>query len=45
MSSLSFADVRLNYDPAAPQQRFRDGGLEAAFLSPSEQLPKAPDLA
>ena len=43
MSSLSFADVRLNYDPAAPQQRFRDAGLEAAFLSPSEQLPKAPD--
>jgi hypothetical protein len=42
MSSLSFADVRLNYDPAAPQQRFRDAGLEAAFLSPSEQLPKAP---
>ncbi len=42
MTSLSFADVRLNYDPAAPQQRFRDAGLEAAFLSPSELLPKAP---
>jgi hypothetical protein len=42
MSSLSFADVRLNYDPAAPQQRFRDAGLEAAFLSPSAQLPTAP---
>jgi hypothetical protein len=42
MSSLSFADVRLNYDPAAPQQRFRDSGLEAAFLSPSAQLPAAP---
>ena len=42
MSSLSFADVRLNYDPAAPQQRFRDSGLEAAFLSPSAQLPTAP---
>jgi hypothetical protein len=41
MSSLSFADVRLNYDPAAPQQRFRDSGLEAAFLSPSAQLPTA----
>jgi hypothetical protein len=42
MPSLSFADVRLNYDPAAPQQRFRDSGLEAAFLSPSAQLPTAP---
>ncbi len=42
MSSLSFADVRLNYDPSAPQQRFRDAGLEAAFLSPSAQLPKVP---
>jgi hypothetical protein len=42
MSSLSFADVRLNYDPAAPQQRFRDSGLEAAFLSPSAQLPTVP---
>jgi uridine phosphorylase len=42
MSSLSFADVRLNYDPAAPQQRFRDAGLEAAFLSPAAQLPKVP---
>jgi hypothetical protein len=42
MSSLSFADVRLNYDPSAPQQRFRDAGLEAAFLSVSAQLPTAP---
>jgi hypothetical protein len=42
MSALSYADVRLNYDPAAPQQRFRDAGLEAAFLNPSAQLPKAP---
>ncbi len=42
MSSLSFADVRLNYDPAAPQQRFRDAGLEAAFLSPTAQLPTVP---
>jgi len=36
---LSYADVRLNYDPAAPQQRFRDAGLEAAFTQPSAQLP------
>src|ERR1700683_3816559 len=42
MSTLSFADVRLNYDPAAPQQRFRDAGLEAAFMSPAAQLPTAP---
>jgi hypothetical protein len=33
---LSVADVRLNYDPAAPQQRFLDAGLEAALL------PRAP---
>jgi hypothetical protein len=42
MSSLSFADLRLNYDPSAPQQRFRDAGLEAAFLSPSALLPTVP---
>jgi hypothetical protein len=42
MAQLSFSDVRLNYDPSAPQQRFRDAGLEAAFASPSAQLPTAP---
>ena len=42
MSSLSFADVRLNFDPSAPQKRFRDAGLEAASLSPSAMLPKEP---
>jgi nucleoside phosphorylase len=42
MSKLSFSDVRLNYDPSAPQQRFRDAGLEAAFASPSAQLPSTP---
>jgi nucleoside phosphorylase len=42
MPSLSFSDVRLNYDPSAPQQRFRDAGLEAAFADPSAQLPTAP---
>jgi hypothetical protein len=42
MPKLSFADVRLNYDPSAPQQRFRDAGLEAAFAAPSAQLPSAP---
>jgi hypothetical protein len=40
---LTYADVRLNYDPAAPQQRFRDVGLEAAFLEPAAMLPKAPE--
>ncbi len=34
MPKLSFSDVRLNYDPSAPQQRFRDAGLGAAFASP-----------
>jgi hypothetical protein len=42
MSKLSFADVRLNYDPSAPQQRFREAGLEAAFASLSAQLPSGP---
>jgi nucleoside phosphorylase len=42
MPNLSFSDVRLNYDPSAPQQRFRDAGLEAAFANPSAQLPTAP---
>jgi hypothetical protein len=42
MPKLSYADVRLNYDPSAPQQRFREAGLEAAFTEPSAQLPSAP---
>ncbi len=42
MPKLSFSDVRLNYDPSAPQQRFRDAGLEAAFAQPSAQLPSPP---
>ncbi len=42
MPNFNFADVRLNYDPSAPQQRFRDAGLEAAFASPASQLPNAP---
>jgi hypothetical protein len=42
MPKLSYADVRLNYDPSAPQQRFREAGLEAAFTEPSAQLPSTP---
>jgi hypothetical protein len=42
MPSLTYSDVRLNYDPSQPQQRFRDAGLEAAFLSPSALLPTVP---
>jgi hypothetical protein len=42
MPKLSYADVRLNYDPSAPQHRFREAGLEAAFTEPSAQLPSAP---
>jgi hypothetical protein len=38
MPKLSYADVRLNYDPAAPPQRYREAGLEAAFTGPSAQL-------
>lgn len=39
---LTYSDVRLRFDPADPQQRFRDAGLEAAFAQPSELLPVAP---
>ncbi len=42
MPNLSFSDVRLNYDPSAPQQRFRAAGLEAAFAKPLAQLPSQP---
>ncbi len=45
MAQLSFADVRLNYDPSAPQQRFREAGLEAAFANPSAQLPRGSAVA
>ena len=38
-ASLDVDDVRLNYDPSHPQQRFRDSGLDAAFLTPAVQLP------
>ena len=38
-TALNFEDVRLNYDPSQPQQRFRNAGLEAAFLAPAAQLP------
>ena len=42
MPNLSFSDVRLNYDPSAPQQRFRAAGLEAAFAKPLAQSPSQP---
>ncbi len=32
-------DLRLNYDPEHPQERFKKAGVEAAFLSESERLP------
>jgi nucleoside phosphorylase len=38
-TALNLADVKLNYDPSQPQQRFRNAGLEAAFLAPAAQLP------
>jgi hypothetical protein len=43
MSSLSFADVRLRYNPAAPQWRFRDASLDAVVFSASASRRKAPD--
>ena len=42
MATFNFADVKQNYDPSAPQGRFRAEGLEAAFLNPAAQLPKVP---
>jgi hypothetical protein len=32
-------DLVLNYDPEAPQERFRAAGLKAAFLAPAARLP------
>lgn len=32
-------DLRLNFNPEAPQERFKAAGVEAAFLSESERLP------
>ncbi len=32
-------DIRLNYDPEAPQERFKAAGVEAAFLSKDARLP------
>jgi hypothetical protein len=42
MSSLSSADVRLSHDPAAPQWRFRDAGLDAVVFSAPAIRRKAP---
>jgi len=36
---LNVDDLRLNYDPEAPQERFKAAGVEAAFLSESDRLP------
>jgi len=36
---VNVEDLRLNYDPESPQQRFKSAGVEAAFLSESERLP------
>lgn len=38
---VNVEDLRLNYDPESPQQRFKSAGVEAAFLSESERLPGA----
>jgi nucleoside phosphorylase len=36
---VNVEDLRLNYDPESPQERFKAAGVEAAFLSESERLP------
>jgi len=38
---LDIDDIILNFDPAAPQQRFRTVGLEAAFAPVAAALPGA----
>ena len=38
MHGISLDDLYLNYDPAAPQQRFRDAGIGAALAS-GDRLP------
>lgn len=38
-SVIDVDDVALNFDPAEPQARFRDQGLEAAFEEPVALLP------
>jgi hypothetical protein len=37
--TLDVDDIILNYDPAAPQKRFKAAGLEAAMLAPAAALP------
>jgi nucleoside phosphorylase len=34
-------DLVLNYDPESPQKRFLESGVEGAFLSAADRLPKA----
>jgi nucleoside phosphorylase len=36
---VNVEDLRLNYDPEAPQERFKSAGVEAAFLSAIDRLP------
>jgi nucleoside phosphorylase len=37
---LNLDDIRLNYDPVAPQARFKKAGLAAALLSFSDRVPQ-----
>ena len=39
MQHVNVEDLRLNYDPEKPQERFKAAGVEAAFLSESDRLP------
>jgi nucleoside phosphorylase len=36
---INVEDLRLNYDPESPQERFKAAGIESAFLGASERLP------
>jgi hypothetical protein len=38
-SHIPVEDLILNYDPESPSERFRQAGVEAAFLTAAERLP------
>jgi hypothetical protein len=40
LRKLDLDDVRLNYDPVAPQQRFKEAGLAAASFAFSDRVPQ-----
>jgi hypothetical protein len=41
MPALDIDDIILNFDPAQPQRRFREAGLDAALMPAEQALPRA----